>query len=82
VPDRVRIDIAFEGGISLAVNVPADVADRLDSALAGTEADRPATFAFDADDGRYSVVLSKVVFVKRSQRDQVVGFGAIEAASG
>ena len=76
--DRVRIDIAFEGGMSLAVSVPSSVAVELDNALAdpGTE-----SFAFEAEDGHYMLALNKIVFIKRSQREQVVGFGAIEAAS-
>jgi hypothetical protein len=78
VADRVRIDIAFEGGIHVAVNVPVETADDLDRALANRNRD---SFTFEADDGHYAVVLDKVVFVKRSQREQVVGFGSIEAAS-
>ena len=75
--DRVRLDIAFEGGVSLAVTVPVSTADDLDRALEGTA---PDSFSFVADDGRYTLSVRKVVFTKRSEREQVVGFGAIEAA--
>jgi hypothetical protein len=77
--ERVRLDIAFEGGVSLAVTVPVTTADDLDRALEGAAAD---SFSFEADDGRYTVSVRKIVFTKRSEREQVVGFGAIEAAPG
>jgi hypothetical protein len=38
------------------------------------------SFSFAADDGHYTVSVRKIVFTKRSGRDQVVGFGAIDAA--
>jgi hypothetical protein len=77
VADRVRIDIAFEGGISLAVSVPTTTADDLDRALGNPDAE---SFTFEAEDGHYTLSVHKIIFVKRSQREQVVGFGAIEAA--
>jgi hypothetical protein len=77
VADRVRIDIAFEGGISLAVTIPTTTADDLDRALGNPDVD---SLTFEAEDGHYTVSVRKIVFVKRSQREQVVGFGAIEAA--
>jgi hypothetical protein len=76
---RVRLDIAFEGGVSLAVAVPVTTADDLDRALADAGAD---SFSFEAEDGRYTLSVRKIVFTKRSEREQVVGFGAVEAASG
>jgi hypothetical protein len=77
VADRVRVDIAFEGGISLAVSVPPATADDLDRALGNPGAE---SFTFEAEDGHYTLSVRKIIFVKRSQREQVVGFGAIEAA--
>jgi hypothetical protein len=74
--DRVRLDIAFEGGVSLAVTVPASTADDLDRALGDPDAD---SLSFEAADGRYTVSVRKVVFTKRSEREQIVGFGAAEA---
>jgi hypothetical protein len=74
---RVRIEIAFEGGVSLSVNVPAATAEDLDRALANPDAD---SFTFEAEDGQYTVSVRKIVFTRRSVREQVVGFGAIEAA--
>ena len=76
--DRVRVEIAFEGGGSLSVNVTATTAEDLDRALADPGAD---SFSFEADDGQYTVSVRKIVFTRRSAREQVVGFGAIGASS-
>ena len=70
---RVRVDIVFEGGPSLSVNVPAATADDLDRTLANPDA---TTFSFEGEDGRYTLALHKIVFARRSEREQVVGFGA------
>jgi hypothetical protein len=70
----VRIEIAFEGGVQLAVTVPEATAVDLDRALANPEAD---SFSFEAEDGHYTVSVRKIVFTKRSDRGQVVGFGAV-----
>jgi hypothetical protein len=78
VADRVRLDIAFEGGVSLAVSVPQATAEDLERALGNPDAE---SISFEAEDGHYTLAVKKIVFAKRSQREQVVGFGAIEAAS-
>ena len=70
--DRVWLDVAFEGGQAVRVTVPLAIADDLDRAIAAGE----ESFAFEAADGRYTFVLRKVVFVKRSAREATVGFGA------
>jgi hypothetical protein len=68
---RVRIEIAFDGGQVLAAFVPADAADELERSL-GQEGD--GSFALEADDGRYTVSLRRVVYVKRFTREARVGF--------
>lgn len=73
-PERTRIEIAFDGQQVLSVLVSLATADELDAALAG---DRDGSFAFDAEDGRYTVSLHRVVFVKRWARESRVGFGAV-----
>jgi hypothetical protein len=71
--DRTRLEIAFEGGQALTIFVTAAVADDLDRALAdGAE----GASSFDAEDGRYTVAVRKIVFVKRFARESRVGFGA------
>jgi len=79
VPDRVRIEIGFDGGQSLSVIVDVPIADELERALAGAEPRAGAgegALTFDAEDGRYTVALRRVAFIRRSTREGRVGFGA------
>ena len=69
---RVRIEIGFDGGQIMSALVEGDGADRLEHALA----DGPPTLVLDTEDGRYTVVLSRVAYVKRFARESRVGFGA------
>ena len=71
--ERTRIEVAFEGGQTLSVLVPVEGADRLEQALAG---DRGGAIALEAEDGRYTVVLGEVVYMKRFAREARVGFGS------
>jgi hypothetical protein len=71
--DRTRIEIAFDGQQILSVLVPQQTADDLDRALAG---DHDSSYSFEAEDGRYTIVLRRVVYVKRFARESRVGFGA------
>jgi hypothetical protein len=70
--DRIRIEIAFEGTQVLTVYVPAETVDELDRALAGAQ----DSLSFEAEDGRYTVAITKIVSVKRFSRESRVGFGA------
>ena len=70
--DRVRVEIAFDGNQVLSVYVPALTADDLDRALAGDQ----ESLSFEAEDGRYTVQVRKVVYVKRSSRETQIGFGS------
>jgi hypothetical protein len=74
--ERIRIEIAFDGQQVLSVLVSLATADELDQALSGAQ---DGSFAFDAEDGRYTVSLQRVVFVKRFARESRVGFGAAAA---
>ena len=65
--------MAFRSGQSLTVHVTAATADELEAALAKGEAE---AVTFDADDGRYTVVMRMIAFVKRHARESRVGFGA------
>jgi hypothetical protein len=73
--ERVRLEIAFEGAQALHVYVAASVADQIDKALGG---EPDGGFAFEAEDGHYTVAVSKIVFVKRFARESRVGFGAAD----
>jgi hypothetical protein len=72
--DRMRIEIAFDGQQVLSVLVPQQTAEDLDRALAG---DHDTAYSFEAEDGRYTVLLRRVVYVKRFARESRVGFGAV-----
>ncbi len=71
--ERVKLEVAFEGGVALSVSVPAGIADDLDKALASGDG---GSITFEADDGRYTVAVKKIIFVKRHLREGRVGFGA------
>ena len=76
--DRIRIEIAFDGQQVLSVLVPPETADELDRGLAGTG---DGAYSFDADDGRYTVTLRRIVYVKRFARESRVGFGSAGAGT-
>lgn len=71
--ERIRVEIAFDGQQVLSLYMPLETADEIDRALSG---DRDGSVSFDGDDGRYTVVLKRVVYVKRFGRESRVGFGS------
>ena len=71
--ERVRLEVAFDGGAIVGILVAADAADELERALAAPTQD---VIAVEADDGRYTVALRRVLYVKRFARESRVGFGA------
>ncbi len=70
--DRVRIEIAFDGGQIMGALVSVEDADALERALASGE---EGSIALDASAGRYVVHVRRVVYVKRFARESRVGFG-------
>jgi hypothetical protein len=70
--ERVRLEIAFEGTQVLNVYIPVSTADDIDRALAGGH----ESLSFEAEDGRYTIAVGKVVYVKRFARESRVGFGS------
>jgi hypothetical protein len=75
--ERIRIEIGFDGGQSMSAFVETADADRLEQLVAtGHE----SGFMFEADDGRYTVSLRSVVYVKRFAREGRVGFGMLAPA--
>jgi hypothetical protein len=73
VADRVRIEIGFDGGQVMGALVESGAVDRLEQALASGD---DGSLALDVDDGRYTVALRRIVYVKRFAREGRVGFGA------
>lgn len=71
-PESVRIEVAFVGGPIIGANVSPASADALERAVV----DRgDGTLALDADDGRVTVVVSSIAYVRRFARDGRPGFG-------
>jgi hypothetical protein len=71
--ERVRLEIGFDGGQIMGALVTIESADALDQALS---AGGNSAVALDAEDGRYTIPVARVVYVKRYSRESRVGFGA------
>jgi hypothetical protein len=67
----VRVEIGFQGGDVLAMRAPVEDADALDAALKARD---DAVCELRGEDGRFLVVLSQVLYVKRYAREARVGF--------
>jgi hypothetical protein len=68
---RVRIEIGFDGGQIMSALVSSESASQLEQSLAdGSD----GAHALEAEDGRYTVALPRVVYVKRFSREGRVGF--------
>ena len=68
-----RIEIGFEGSQIMSALVTSQAADELETALSNGTA---GTLALDAEDGRYTVALNRVVYLKRFAREGRLGFGS------
>ncbi|HUH15536.1 MAG TPA: hypothetical protein VM184_01260 [Gaiellaceae bacterium] len=71
-PDSVRVELCFDGGQIMGATVTVKGADELERALA---TDAGGTIMLDASDGRFTVILARVVYMKRYARESRVGFG-------
>ena len=71
--ERIQIEIGFDGSQIMIARVSTASADELDRAL---ESGADGVVMLDAEDGRYAVALSRIVYVKRFARESRVGFGA------
>ena len=69
--DRVRIEIGFDGGQVMSAHVQTSIADELERSLDGASG---GTAQVEAEDGRYTISLARVVYVKRYSREGRVGF--------
>ena len=79
-PERVRIEIAFDGGQIMSALVTTAAADALEQALGAADlraGTGEAALSLEAEDGRYTIALQRVVYVKRFLRESRVGFGAL-----
>jgi hypothetical protein len=71
--ERIRLQIGFEGGMVISVSVLEEEADRLERHLASGG---DGAVELNDEDGRFVVVVPRVLFVKRFSRESRVGFGA------
>ena len=69
--DRLRIEIGFDGGQIMGAIVETDTVDDLERSL-GQGSD--GAFAIESEDGRYTISLRRIVYVKRFTREARVGF--------
>jgi hypothetical protein len=69
--EQVRIEIGFEGGNALNIAVEESSVDELERAIGGD-----GSVSLNASDGRYTVALKRVAYVRRFARTARVGFGA------
>ena len=67
---RVRIEVGFDGSQIMSAFVETSAADDLESALESGQ----GTFTLEAEDGRYTLALARIVYVKRFSREGRVGF--------
>ena len=67
---RVRIEVGFDGGQVMSAFVETEAADALEEALESGV----GTFKIEAENGRYTVALARIVYVKRFSREGRVGF--------
>lgn len=68
--DRVRIEVGFDGGQVMSAFVESEAADALEHALESGV----GTFQIEAENGRYTVAVARVVYLKRFSREGRVGF--------
>ena len=74
MPDeRVVVEIAFDGGQIMGARLTSASADELEQALASRN---DGAIALDADDGRYTIPLGRVVYMKRFKRVARLGFSS------
>ena len=70
--ERIRVEVAFEGGQIIGGLVAPDSVEGLRAAL-GNGA---AVYDLETEDGTYVVALNKVVYLKRFSRETQIGFGS------
>jgi hypothetical protein len=71
--ERVRIEIGFDGGQVMGSFVELSTADALERSL---DQGADGAFPLEAEDGRYTISLRRVVYVKRFTREGRVGFSS------
>jgi hypothetical protein len=70
--DRIRVEIGFDGGQVMSAHVQTSVANDLEQSL--DSGGSSGTVQIEAEDGRYTIPLTRIVYVKRYSREGRVGF--------
>ena len=70
-PERVRIEVGFQGGQVVGSFVALASADELEQAL---HSDGPRVIVLDTEDGPFHVVVPQVAYFRRFARASRVGF--------
>ena len=70
--ESVRVELCFDGGQLIGALVTPATADELERVVGSSGG---GAHTLDTDDGRVSVDLGRVVYVKRYARESRVGFG-------
>ena len=76
--EHVRIEVGLDGGQALSMLVSNGSADELERAIAGAEPRAGAgegSVTLEAEEGRFTLALRRIVYVKRYRREARVGFG-------
>jgi hypothetical protein len=72
--EHVRVEIGFDGTQIMSALVTPETADELESALKNGNG---GSVVLDTHDGRYTVPLARVVYLKRFAREGRLGFGNV-----
>ena len=72
--DHIRIEIGFDGTQIMSALVTPATADELETAL---QSRSDGSVVLDAEDGRYTIQLGRVVYLKRFARQGRPGFGNV-----
>ncbi len=72
--DHVRIEIGFDGTQIMSALVTPETADELENSLRNGAS---GSVVLDAEDGRYTVPLARIVYLKRFAREGRLGFGNV-----
>lgn len=70
--ERVRVEVAFQGGQTIGGTVASSAVDALRETI-GSQPD--GVFELTTDDGTYLIPLRAVMYVKRFVRESQIGFG-------
>jgi hypothetical protein len=70
--EHIRIEVGFEGSQIMSALVTTEAAEELEQALTGGKG---GSLVLETEDGRYTVALERVVYLKRFNREGRLGFG-------